>query len=281
MGNAAASAASPTGAADAARAADAAYEAEHALAVKLSLAEKRKVARLDEDALRAAFRGLQPVQRGPSTPGGKGVPGVLDRTQFDEALAVFPALGLPPVRGTPLGRRLFDLWDLMSDGIVAEDEFVGGVVVLASGSQQQKADMTFSCYDLNGDGRVSRAEFVQFISLSWLAAFRRLGESPPPPGFDPAAGSAHGVGAPSHEDAWALRARGFAEAAAAEVRHAADDDFDALDTSMTNALTREQFAPWAASDRTAVARADGVDPAVVFLGFGPYRVGGAGGFEVL
>lgn len=242
--------------------------AEAELAIKLSSAERRKLAQLDERTLRDAYRGLKVVKEVSV----KGPEGRLDKVQFNEALCVFTAFGIPSFRSTPLGRRLFDLWDLCGSGSIGEDEFVGGLIVLCSGTKQQKCDMTFSCYDLDGDGFVSRDEFISIVTLSWLAAFRSLSESvleavnrrQSSIGIS---SGVFGVCDPSDPDAWHSRVRAFAESGIGRLRIQCNDEFDRLDKKFQNKLDREAFQDWACEERTVTSRINGYADHTVYLTF--------------
>lgn len=96
----------------------------------------------------------------------------LDRAAFGAALHELQAHGLKPIAGTPLADRLFDVLDLDHSGSVDQSEFVAGCALLANGSVEQKAEITFRVYDADHSGYVDEAELVNMLVKSYEAAIR-------------------------------------------------------------------------------------------------------------
>jgi len=76
----------------------------------------------------------------------------------------------------PMAEWLFDFFDKNKDGRIKIDELVSGVVIICTGTTEQKADLTFRLYDLDNNGSVSRKEMLRRISLVFNAARRVLKE---------------------------------------------------------------------------------------------------------
>jgi Ca2+-binding EF-hand superfamily protein len=72
--------------------------------------------------------------------------------------------------------RLIDAFDIDHDGQIDFHEFVFGMDKMVSGSLDEKLELLFSVYDLNGDGDISIAEMCQLLAeeqqdLKQLIAF--------------------------------------------------------------------------------------------------------------
>eukprot|EP00922_Rhytidocystis_sp_ex-Travisia-forbesii_P018489 GHVS01027435.1.p1 GENE.GHVS01027435.1~~GHVS01027435.1.p1 ORF type:complete len:304 (+),score=72.72 GHVS01027435.1:388-1299(+) len=123
--------------------------------------------------------------------------GKLRRDAFNEALEVLEDVGLRRLRGTPLGHRLFDLFDVDMSGEIDEKEFIDGVVgdlmacsscccdVAVGGEENKKRILlSYRAYDMRNKGFVSTQDIIGICSDIWITAFRLLADklpSPPPP----------------------------------------------------------------------------------------------------
>ena len=79
------------------------------------------------------------------------------------------------IRSKDFAARALSAFDGDGDGVVSRAEFMEGVQRLVSGSVYDKARFAFRIHDLNGDGVVERAELREMIALSMAeedAAFR-------------------------------------------------------------------------------------------------------------
>ncbi|CEM13236.1 unnamed protein product [Vitrella brassicaformis CCMP3155] len=182
--------------------------------------------------------------------------GKLDKPTFNAALSILEDLGLRRLRETPLGERLFSLFDRDASSAVDEEEFVKGVSILTSDSQPQKIDLTFQAYDTRKDGRISKADLVDILQASWLAAFRFLAEK--------LRSSSHGSsdGKPSSR-----QIQDFAKKNLSKFREATERSFDRYDPLRTGYLDRAAFEQWASQDRTISAKygSHAMQVAVTFL----------------
>uniref|UniRef100_A0A0G4HA28 EF-hand domain-containing protein n=1 Tax=Chromera velia CCMP2878 TaxID=1169474 RepID=A0A0G4HA28_9ALVE len=191
----------------------------------------------------------------------------LSRPHFNEALRLLEELGLRRLSNTPLGNRLFDIFDRNGNGQVDEDEFVNGCSSLMSPDQANKLDLTFQAYDLQSRGVVSKSDVVKIMTDSWTAAFERLADRVKQ---DPRM-----QGEPRRSEVI-----GFAQRNADKMRQTVENSFDNFDRLRKGTLDKSEFSQWAmAEDRTIVARASHltVQVAVVFVNIEKRTsVGGAG-----
>lgn len=63
--------------------------------------------------------------------------------------------------------RIYCFFDRQNDGVIHEDEWITGLSVLLKGTQEERIKYTFTIYDLNGDGFITREEI--FSLLRWVA----------------------------------------------------------------------------------------------------------------
>ncbi len=73
------------------------------------------------------------------------------------------ALGL---KSRYLAERMFALFDTNGDGVITKNEFLSGVRRLIFGTDREKLEFAFRLHDDDGDGTLDRAELVRMISLS-------------------------------------------------------------------------------------------------------------------
>ncbi|XP_050536858.1 calaxin isoform X2 [Daktulosphaira vitifoliae] len=59
--------------------------------------------------------------------------------------------------------RIFCFFDHRNDGVIHEDEWVSGLSVLLRGTQEERIKYTFTIYDLNNDGFISREEIFNLL----------------------------------------------------------------------------------------------------------------------
>ncbi|XP_077295361.1 A-type potassium channel modulatory protein KCNIP1 [Arctopsyche grandis] len=59
---------------------------------------------------------------------------------------------------------VFNTLDQDNSGLLSFDEFVTGLSILSRGSLEEKLRWTFSLYDINGDGYITREEMTDIVS---------------------------------------------------------------------------------------------------------------------
>jgi hypothetical protein len=101
-------------------------------------------------AVRAAYEGL--------CDGGRRV----DQSLFASAVVK------PPVPGA-VARALFALFDVHGRGFLSWPEFVSGIAILVTGTQDEKAEWLYRLYDVDGDGVVTAADFKHMLAVDLLA----------------------------------------------------------------------------------------------------------------
>jgi len=62
--------------------------------------------------------------------------------------------------------RVFRVFDRNSDSLIDDIEWVEGLAIFLRGDLEDKINYTFSVYDLNGDGYISREEMFQLLKTS-------------------------------------------------------------------------------------------------------------------
>ncbi|EAS00293.4 EF hand protein (macronuclear) [Tetrahymena thermophila SB210] len=124
--------------------------------------------------------------------------GKLFKHKFNDALAVLENFNIKRIRYTPLGERLFNVFDKVNrflklnqqkyskalfkianqekQNYISEEDFLKGLSQLIK-DKDYRITYTYKAYDKDNDNKISRKEFIEFIEDSWKAAFMILGES--------------------------------------------------------------------------------------------------------
>eukprot|EP00011_Vannellida_sp_DIVA3-517-6-12_P015261 CAMPEP_0114632040 /NCGR_PEP_ID=MMETSP0168-20121206/14724_1 /TAXON_ID=95228 ORGANISM="Vannella sp., Strain DIVA3 517/6/12" /NCGR_SAMPLE_ID=MMETSP0168 /ASSEMBLY_ACC=CAM_ASM_000044 /LENGTH=207 /DNA_ID=CAMNT_0001843627 /DNA_START=64 /DNA_END=687 /DNA_ORIENTATION=- len=100
--------------------------------------------------------------------------GAVDRAQFKESLEILEESGLKRIARTPYAERLFTLLDKNGDGVVDFKEFVSGFALLCKGTAEDKIRYSFSAYDKDGNGQISRPELEEMFKSAWMAGFKTM-----------------------------------------------------------------------------------------------------------
>ncbi|EGC30631.1 hypothetical protein DICPUDRAFT_58183 [Dictyostelium purpureum] len=98
----------------------------------------------------------------------------LNRQQFKDGLSKLEQCGLKNLDNTPFGDRLFDLLDTNKDGSVDLQEFISGLSILCKGSVEEKLELSFKAYDLDGNGYITKSELSQMFQQAWISGFKAL-----------------------------------------------------------------------------------------------------------
>ncbi|RAW38367.1 hypothetical protein PC110_g5374 [Phytophthora cactorum] len=104
--------------------------------------------------------------------------GTLDRITFNRCLEkILSQSGRYDPQARKMFTRLFNIFEeqSMRNDIVDVADFLGGVSVFACGERDEKIQLTFELYDMDGDGFISKEEMTKYLT----AVFLVIGESSP------------------------------------------------------------------------------------------------------
>ncbi|KAG2529304.1 hypothetical protein JM16_001833 [Phytophthora kernoviae] len=104
--------------------------------------------------------------------------GALDRITFERCLEkILSQSGRYDPQARKIFTRLFNIFDDQSQRLDVVDvaEFLGGVSVFACGERDEKIQLTFELYDMDGDGFISKEEMTKYLT----AVFLVIGEVSP------------------------------------------------------------------------------------------------------
>jgi len=160
----------------------------------------------------------------------------VDRETFKKGLSKLTTVGLKHIDDTPFADRLFDLLDTNRDGVVDLGEFVCGLSLLCKGSVEEKLELSFKAYDIDGNGYISKDELSQMFKSAWMAGFKALC-------------STQGNENLSMEDL-----NEFSEEMASLF---AENAFDTLDTNGDGQLSFEEFKEFAMAEPKITATLNG------------------------
>eukprot|EP00026_Physarum_polycephalum_P013469 Phypoly_transcript_13873.p1 GENE.Phypoly_transcript_13873~~Phypoly_transcript_13873.p1 ORF type:complete len:271 (+),score=50.99 Phypoly_transcript_13873:86-814(+) len=160
----------------------------------------------------------------------------LSKETFKKGLTKLEACGLKNLENTPFADRLFHLLDINGDGTIDLSEFVCGLSMLCKGTLEEKLELSFKAYDLDGNGFISKDELALMFKSAWIAGFRALCAS-------------HGNEELSMDDL-----NEFSEEMATLF---ADNAFDTLDTNGDGQLSFEEFKEFALAEPKITATLNG------------------------
>eukprot|EP00005_Dracoamoeba_jomungandri_P006271 CAMPEP_0174262276 /NCGR_PEP_ID=MMETSP0439-20130205/12884_1 /TAXON_ID=0 /ORGANISM="Stereomyxa ramosa, Strain Chinc5" /LENGTH=202 /DNA_ID=CAMNT_0015346965 /DNA_START=99 /DNA_END=707 /DNA_ORIENTATION=+ len=163
----------------------------------------------------------------------------LDRKAFVEALHLLQDEGC--ATDTPFGERLFDLLDINGDGVLDLQEFVIGLSFLCKGSIEEKLELSFKAYDLDGNGFITKDELQHMFKQAWVSGFKTLM-------------SVHGDFGITIEEL-----ETFADELASSLSESA---FDSLDLNGDGKLSFDEFAKFAIQEPQITATLNGHEVAV-------------------
>jgi len=160
----------------------------------------------------------------------------LDRETFRKGLGKLEACGLKNLDDSPFVERLFTLLDTNHDNTVDLHEFVTGLSLLCKGTVEEKLELSFKAYDLDGNGYISKDELASMFKSAWIAGFRALCAT-------------HGNEELSMDDL-----NEFSEEMATLF---AENAFDTLDTNGDGQLSFEEFKEFALAEPKITATLNG------------------------
>jgi len=160
----------------------------------------------------------------------------LNREKFRSGLGQLEECGLRNLDDSPFVDRLFTLLDTNGDGTVDLQEFVSGLSLLCKGTVEEKLELSFKAYDLDGNGFISKSELACMFKSAWIAGFRALCAT-------------HGNEELSMEDL-----NEFSEEMATLF---AENAFDTLDTNGDGQLSFEEFKEFALAEPKITATLNG------------------------
>jgi len=160
----------------------------------------------------------------------------LDKETFRKGLGKLEAAGLKNLDDSPFVDRLFTLLDVNHDGTVDLAEFVTGLSMLCKGTVEEKLELSFKAYDIDGNGFISKDELALMFKSAWIAGFRALCAT-------------HGNEELSMEDL-----NEFSEEMATLF---AENAFDTLDTNGDGQLSFEEFKEFALAEPKITATLNG------------------------
>ncbi|KAL4176746.1 hypothetical protein KRP22_001687 [Phytophthora ramorum] len=101
--------------------------------------------------------------------------GALDRITFERCLEkILSQSGRYDPQARKMFTRLFNVFDARKE-IVDVADFLGGVSVFACGERDEKIQLTFDLYDMDGDAFISKEEMTKYLT----AVFLVIGETSP------------------------------------------------------------------------------------------------------
>ncbi|XP_021202362.1 Kv channel-interacting protein 4-like [Bombyx mandarina] len=147
--------------------------------------------------------------------------GAVDEEAFKNIFCQFFPLG----DATQYAHYVFNTIKHKQSGRVNFEEFLGILSRVARGSVQEKLSWVFALYDVDGDGRISRAEMLSVVQ----AIYELLGRAVAPP--------AHPTAAKDH----------------------VDRIFHLIDTNADGVVTPDELARWCSRDPALLRSLDTLD----------------------
>ena len=161
----------------------------------------------------------------------------LNKTKFNNALGLLEEVGFKSLRDTPLGNRLFEVFDSSKDGSISEDEFISGMsAILREDANNKRLEYTFKAYDEGNAGFISWNSLCYMVESSWIAAFRSLA-----------------VRAKDKNYLTSFQFETWSQGQLGRLKSMLYAEFQQLDSSGLGRLDKPSFYRWAAQDHTIVA----------------------------
>lgn len=129
-----------------------------------SLSALSRATRFTEDEIKRIYRGFK----------AECPTGVVKEDTFKVIYSTFFPQGGSCANPTLYAHYVFNTLDQDHSGIVSFEDFVQGLSVLSRGSNEEKLRWTFSLYDINGDGFITRDEMTDIVT----AIYELMGRVP-------------------------------------------------------------------------------------------------------
>uniref|UniRef100_W8B2T4 Kv channel-interacting protein 4 n=1 Tax=Ceratitis capitata TaxID=7213 RepID=W8B2T4_CERCA len=130
-----------------------------------SLSALSRTTRFTEDEIKRIYRGFK----------AECPTGVVKEDTFKLIYSQFFPQGANP---TLYAHYVFNTLDQDHSGIVSFEDFVQGLSILSRGSVEEKLRWTFSLYDINGDGFITREEMTDIVTAIYELMGRLPDECP-------------------------------------------------------------------------------------------------------
>ncbi|BFG01252.1 uncharacterized protein DMAD_01047 [Drosophila madeirensis] len=130
-----------------------------------SLSALSRATRFTEDEIKRIYRGFK----------AECPTGVVKEDTFKVIYSQFFPQGANP---TLYAHYVFNTLDQDRSGIVSFEDFVQGLSILSRGSVEEKLRWTFSLYDINGDGFITREEMTDIVTAIYELMGRLPDECP-------------------------------------------------------------------------------------------------------
>ncbi|XP_032593854.1 Kv channel-interacting protein 4 isoform X2 [Drosophila grimshawi] len=130
-----------------------------------SLSALSRATRFTEDEIKRIYRGFK----------AECPTGVVKEDTFKVIYSQFFPQGANP---TLYAHYVFNTLDQDHSGIVSFEDFVQGLSILSRGSVEEKLRWTFSLYDINGDGFITREEMTDIVTAIYELMGRLPDECP-------------------------------------------------------------------------------------------------------
>ncbi|XP_017485905.1 PREDICTED: Kv channel-interacting protein 4-like, partial [Rhagoletis zephyria] len=130
-----------------------------------SLSALSRTTRFTEDEIKRIYRGFK----------AECPTGVVKEDTFKVIYSQFFPQGANP---TLYAHYVFNTLDQDHSGIVSFEDFVQGLSILSRGSVEEKLRWTFSLYDINGDGFITREEMTDIVTAIYELMGRLPDECP-------------------------------------------------------------------------------------------------------
>ncbi|XP_067635821.1 uncharacterized protein [Eurosta solidaginis] len=130
-----------------------------------SLSALSRTTRFTEDEIKRIYRGFK----------AECPTGVVKEDTFKVIYSHFFPQGANP---TLYAHYVFNTLDTDNSGIISFEDFVQGLSILSRGSVDEKLRWTFSLYDINGDGHITREEMTEIVTAIYELVGRRHDDCP-------------------------------------------------------------------------------------------------------